>query len=219
MSFASVVGRSRNEVERSLRNYALSVGGGLERNDSLSVGESNFCSIYEADGNTTVFNPIDWDWEVMSAFISRELESAVFCLHIHDSDLWMYMLYVNGEQVDQFNTIPDYWDEDEELDSWKGDAGMVAKYAGGADISKYLIHWDENTRSEDKTYPDDEHGQEGEQLFDVMRRLKLPNPLDDEGQPKGQTFIFWTDKVPLVTSQLRKQYGKAEEKKAWWKFW
>jgi len=59
------------------------------------------------------------EWDESSAFLSRELQAPVFSFHIHDGDLWMYILHVNGLAVDQFNPVPDYWDDQissEEID-------------------------------------------------------------------------------------------------------
>ena len=43
--------------------------------------------------------------------LSKKLETSTFYFHIHDGDLWMYSFYVKGEELDRFNTQPDYWEE------------------------------------------------------------------------------------------------------------
>jgi hypothetical protein len=75
----------------------------------------------------------------------------VFSFHIHDGDFWMYILYFDGEVVDRFNPIPDYWNDnvstitEEEIDSWKGHAEVLTDYIPGLGIKQienYLIRWD-----------------------------------------------------------------------------
>ena len=69
-------------------------------------------------------------WDKASKRLSRSLGVPVISLHIHDGDLWMYVLYRGGEEIDQFNPIPDYWSEDlspEERSSWAGDASAMAE--------------------------------------------------------------------------------------------
>src|SRR4051812_32565444 len=112
LALSGVVGKAHEEVLTSLTNYINSVNGGIQQEDNISPDNINCCIIETAEGNTTIFYPDGYlEWDDSSAFISSELNVAVFSLHIHDGDLWMYTLYNNGQIVDQFNPIPDYWNE------------------------------------------------------------------------------------------------------------
>ncbi|HEY5747117.1 MAG TPA: hypothetical protein VIU12_13620 [Chryseolinea sp.] len=161
--------------------------------------------------------------------MSRELNAPVFSFHVHDGDLWMYVLYVNGEIVDQFNTMPDYWDGDmavEEINSWNGDARVVAKYVPGlspAKIDQYLVRWDLD-ETEKKAYDDDEFVREDWQLLDFMRKCGLPYPLDEDQNIIGQTYSLLTKTPPPQASSDSNddRIGKASatgDTKPWWKFW
>ena len=142
----------------------------------------------------------------------------------------MYLLFFNGEVVDQFNPIPDYWDDkvsDEEIESFKGNAKTIAKYVSGiqpSDIEKYLVRWDLEAEENDKAYPEDEFTQEDWQLIDFMKKLGLPYPLDDNGNPKGQTYKFWTKELQLKTKTLTDSdtvdiRNIGNKLRPWWKFW
>ncbi|MBS1597308.1 MAG: hypothetical protein JST75_03725 [Bacteroidetes bacterium] len=230
LSITSVVGKLQSEVANSLSNYAKSVGGGLEQGD-IDIDSENFCVIEEADSNTTIFNPNAYlEWDDSSRFISTELNAPVFSFHIHDGDLWMYVLFVNGEIVDQFNPIPDYWEEnitEEEIQSWRGNPTIVAKYVNSlkqTEIEKYLVRWDSESEGSKKAYSDDEFAQEDWQLLDFMKKLKLPYPLYDDGKPKGQVYKLWTKQLQLKPKKPNPPEAKflpsaAKEKKPWWKFW
>lgn len=227
LSLSGVIGRTQDQVRDSLAKYAISVSGGLQESE-LTTNDSNCCVIEESHNNTTIFYPYGYiEWDKSSEFISRELSAPVFSFHIHDGDLWMYILYVDGQIVDQFNPIPDYWDEnisDAEIQNWKGDASVVAKYIGQSPnkIDKYLTRWDLEAEGNEKAYNDDEFGNEDWQLLDFLRRCGLPYPLDDDGNPKGKIYKLWTKELSLsnrsdVNSNSRTE--RIDHVKPWWKFW
>lgn len=227
LSLTSAVGKSQTEVADSLRNYARSVGGGLEKK-TLSIEQDNCCVLEEANGHTTIVYPSAYlAWDETAAALSRDLQAPVFSFHIHDGDFWMYLLFVNGETVDQFNPIPDYWDEDiskEETDRWKGNAATVCKHLRSvmpAAIKQYLVRWDPDAEESEKAYPDDEFAQEDWQLLDFLRKAGLPYPLNDDGSPKGQTYALWTKDLPLAPLRQTVSPTVHENvfKKPWWKLW
>ncbi len=202
LALSGVIGKTETEVLNSLKNYASSVEGGIVPDNTLDSENDNCCIIQEENGNTTIFYPYGYlEWDASSKFISKELNAPVFSFHIHDGDLWMYILYYNGQVVDQFNPIPDYWGEDlgeDEIESWKGNASAIAKYIpyiNIKDIDNYLVSWDLDEEEDTKAYPTDEYGKEEWQLVDFMAKLKLPYPIDDEGKPKGHTYKYWTNQL------------------------
>lgn len=228
LALSGVIARSSDEVLASLTKYSKSVGGGIVPDNTLNSDDVNCCIVNEQNGNTTILYPYGFsEWDETSEFISRELNATVFSLHIHDSDLWMYLLYNNGEIVDQFNPVPDYWDKnitDEEFERWKGNASIVTQYISyvkSEDIDKYLVLWDidEDEDENTKAYPTDEFGKEEWQLLDFMTKLRLEYPLDDNNKPKGQLYRLWTNKLGLELVD-RNVLNKSESKaKPWWKFW
>lgn len=227
LALSSVIGKTKSEVINSLTNYAKSVGGGLQQVENINSDTPNCCIVEEANGNTSVFYPDGYlEWDNTSEFLSKELAAKVFSFHIHDGDLWMYILYHSGKIIDQFNPIPDYWDDnlsEEEINSWKGNAQIIANAFPSlktSDIDQYLIRWNIDEEEEAKAYPTDEFTKEDWQLVDFMTKLKLPYPVDDNGNPKGETFKLWTSQLKLLT-QLPKADLKLTNKaqKHWWKFW
>lgn len=230
LSMTGVIGKTKDEVVNSLSNYTKSVAGGLEK-ASLPAEHDNCCVIEEANGHTTIFNPYAYtEWDSSSEFISRDLNAPVFSFHIHDGDFWMYVLYVNGEVADQFNPIPDYWDNnisEEEMQSWKGNAAVVCNYVTSvkpAEIENYLVRWDWESEESKKAYPQDEFTQEDWQLLDFMKKIKLPYPLDDDGNAKGETYRIWTKALTLkpMSSTIQKRPTNLphnNQEKPWWKFW
>jgi hypothetical protein len=202
LAITGVSKASRRDVLGCLEEFALSHGGTLapapngRPYDHLIVAGEDFAPI-------TVMYPGDlFGWDEASKRLSKVLGVPVISLHIHDGDLWMYVLYRDGEEIDQFNPIPDYWSEDpspEERSSWAGDAIVVAENWEGVDaasIERYLVVWDLDDDHPGKACEDDEHPiGDCWQLVDFMRKLGLTYPVDDQEHASGETYTFLVNTV------------------------
>lgn len=232
LALNSIIGKSAADVAGSLDKFARKSGSKLEPVDSApEAGQA--CSILESNGNTTVLFPDHFmQWDDAAAFLSEDLHTPVFSFHIHDGDLWMYVLYVDGKDADQFNPIPEYWDDtigQEEMDLWKGDAETLAIYLPhiqAETIVNYLVHWDEDMDTTKKAYPDDEYHFEDQQLFDFMRRLQLPVPFNDHFEPLGNIYLLHMNEDAEDMSSSGQGHAAdtsipdpGGKKKPWWKFW
>jgi hypothetical protein len=62
--------------------------------------------------------------------ISSKLKTAVFCFMVHDSDIFVYLLYENGRFVDQFDSRPDYFGPvtDQHRQEWAGHFAKLLKF-------------------------------------------------------------------------------------------
>jgi len=63
--------------------------------------------------------------------ISAKLKTAVFCFLVHDSDIFVYLLYDKGKFVDQFDSRPDYFGPvtEEHRKEWAGNFNRLVKLA------------------------------------------------------------------------------------------
>ena len=120
------------------------------------------------------------NWDEASKAITLSLRKAVFSPHIHDGDLWMYTLYQNGIQIDAFNPIPDYWDEDitdQEREANKGNAEIISRCIAGlqpGDIKNYLVVWELDSDESVKAYVDDEFSCGIDwQMLDFMKKASI----------------------------------------------
>ena len=228
LSLSGIIGKTQNEVAQCLARYCEASEGGLMK-EYLDAEHNNCCVIKEAHDNTVVYYPSGFiEWEQSSVFLSKELNAPVFSFHVHDGDLWMYVLFVNGAIVDQFNPIPEYWDEnigEEEIVSWRGNATTVAKYVPGLkpeSIQKYLVSWDIDEETK-KAYETDEFVNEYWQLTDFMKKVGLTYPFDSNNNSTGTTYKLWTTQLRLRPP--KSQTGKpsplenASVQRKWWKFW
>ena len=141
------------------------------------------------------------EWDEASRHLSSSLHAPVFSFHIHDEDLWMFVLFDNGEEVAQFNPLPDYWDDnisDEERLAWSGNAASIAARLPGLSpeaISPYLRHCDLDDEDPGKSFPDDEFPyHDCWQMCDFLKRIGLRYPLgypfDATGRIMGETYEF-----------------------------
>jgi hypothetical protein len=197
ISMSGVVGGDEESVVRALSAYAEHRGGSMA-SAKLTAGDNGCMIVSEGTGGVTAFYPDDFfDWDDASSDLSTRLGLPVFSFHIHDGDLWMYTLYKDGRAVDQFNPVPDYWDERADTDPWKGDARTVARNVPGVkpeQISKYLVRWGDDVFEMDartKAYPTDTHHYGDDwQLVDFITKLGFDNLIDDRGVPRGVTYRF-----------------------------
>ncbi len=202
LTFNRRIDRDEDSVVRVLRAYTRYKDGSMD--EAKLTTEDECCLVVSAGivGVTVLYPGEFFGWDDAAIFLSKVLEKPVFSFHIHDGDLWMYVLYENGEAVDQFNPMPDYWQEldDDERQTWKGNASEIACRIPGISpeqITRYLIQWgDDVFESEErkKAYPTDDffYGDDW-QLVDFMRKLGFDFPLDDHGTPRGVTFQFKYD--------------------------
>lgn len=196
LSMTGVIAGSAETVVGALRAYAEANGGSLEAAE-LTTDDEGCLVISEAAAGVTVLYPDGFlGWDSASRFLSERLNKPVFSFHIHDGDLWMYLLFDKGAIVDQFNPIPDYWEklDDAERRSWRGNASEVANRVPGLSpeqISEYLVEWGDEVLDSDepkKAYPTDEfHYGKDWQVVDFMAKLGLDYPFDDQGL-RGTTY-------------------------------
>lgn len=202
LSMSAVMGQSKSKVESCLRGFAKLHSGGLIEKE-LGYQDADFCVLHESKNGITVVYPDEFmEWEKASRFLSQKLQCPTFSFHIHDGDLWMFRLYNNGVLVDQFNPIPNYWNENipqTEIEKQKGNPGLIAKLIPSIDekdIANYLVRWDFEG-DPIKAHPEDKFENEDWQVIDFMEKIGLEYPLKDSDKPSGTIYQFWTKWLKL----------------------
>jgi hypothetical protein len=197
LAMSGVVGANNGAVASALGMYAMRRNGSFQKS-VRTTDDPNTLVLLEKDSRCSVLYPWDFfEWDEASQFLSSHLKVSVFSFHIHDGDLWMFVLFDKGEQVAQFNPLPEYWDDsisDEERASWSGDASTIAARIPDVEpamIQPYLRHWEFDEDDPGKAFPDDEFQyRDCWQMCDFLKRLGITYPLDDKGQALGETYEF-----------------------------
>ncbi|HEX3654802.1 MAG TPA: hypothetical protein VHV55_03300 [Pirellulales bacterium] len=142
--------------------------------------------------------PVDY-W--LCKQLGKILDVPWFELRIQNSALWDYSFYHGDENLDNFSTLPEYWDDDPQgFAEWRGRPNIVANAWGipVERIAKYLAPWgkvqhdDEtyDTCRRGKAYPDDacEYG-DYNQMFDFLKALGAKDPnAGSPGQCHGLDY-------------------------------
>jgi hypothetical protein len=197
MAISGVANSSPSVVEEVLREFAVANAGTMEPTASCS-DLSDALLIAESDNNVSVMYPDKFlKWDEASQHLSQSLDQPVFSFHIHDGDLWMYVLFARGQPADRFNPIPAYWDDnisDEERRAWRGNANVVAQCWPAVKpeaIERYLVEWHLGECQPAKAYADDRFAyNDCWQLTDFMGRLGLVYPIDDHGKVHAASYRF-----------------------------
>jgi hypothetical protein len=185
LAMSSVVGAKPKEVEASVGSYVTSRGGSFER-ASGTLREDQEARLLESQGGTTLVYPDGFtEWDEVSAKLSADLERPSFSFHIHDGDLWMFILFVDGNEAVRFNPIPDYWKKlgAEERSTWLPSANEIARHVPGAhadEIAPYLVEWPVDGLA-GKAHADDEFAFIDWQVTDFMRRIGFHYPGPGQG--------------------------------------
>ncbi len=241
LALSGVMDAPQVDVQNVLLDFAQSRSGGLELIQESTDGP-NIGVISRTGKNTTIIYPNGFcEWDDASKHISACLSKTVFSLHIHDGDLWMFVLFNNGNEIGRFNPVPEYWEElDPEVKAtWKGDAelisGVIPNISPNA-IAKYFVEWDLEQEEELKAYPDDEFAiGDCWQICDFMKKLGLEYPMGPDGDILGDTFQLWTKEFrrrrvsnkkpiepPSITATTITAPAPASPTppcKPWWKLW
>jgi hypothetical protein len=195
LAMSAVVGRDSAAVEQALATIVQDAKGTFASAPGRQGGRDTAIVAAYKVGTVVVYPDGFTDWDDTSKRLSAIMQAAVFSFHIHDGDLWMFLLFDKGEKVAQFNTLPDYWGEDIDPAEWLPDPRVVAATAGDADpekLASYLRHWDDDLiESGDKAQPEDEFAYGTDwQVVDFMRQMGFGYPIRDDGGTNGATYRF-----------------------------
>jgi hypothetical protein len=73
----------------------------------------------------------------LTAELTKRFACAALAVINHDDDILWYMLYTNGEQIDEYNSYPDYFEPQEPPPSKGGDpASLIEAFGASADADE-----------------------------------------------------------------------------------
>lgn len=139
------------------------------------------CEVIEQNGGVSVrFNEYCAGYTPLAQALSARLNRLVLFLYIYDDDFWGYFCCENGELLDEFTPMPDYFEgiTEAERQRMSGSSALLSKRfrVPEADIAGYLIPWDAGIWEEGrKAYETDTYNA-GDcwQITDFMDKLGYP---------------------------------------------
>lgn len=124
----------------------------------------NECAYQAAERGLTVqLNDHCAGYEEIPQTLSQALDTTALLCYIYDDDFWGYFLYQNGQELDVFQAMPDYFEEPspQKRARLAGNSAVLSQ-AFGVDASRveqYLQTWTEEiveSEEEQRAYPEDE---------------------------------------------------------------
>ncbi len=186
---AGIIGVKHPGVGSALKAYATNFQNEFPDQPSLIGKGLTLC--LGTNGVTAVFGETFSKSDHASEFLSKYLKAPVFSFHMYDDDFWMYLLYREGKLISKFHPKPRYFDENEDVEPWRGDAQIVAEVVPGvtvASIEKYFVFCTQENGQE-KAYPSDQYPRwDFWQIIDFMDKLGLAYPFSDEDDDSSDGF-------------------------------
>jgi hypothetical protein len=93
----------------------------------LTDSKNGWITVYDEESESQDLNIL----RRLAKKLSAQLKTAAIGILVHDSDVFQYLIYENGELVDQFDSKPDYFGPVSEAQKkeWRGDFGKLLPYA------------------------------------------------------------------------------------------
>jgi hypothetical protein len=146
---------------------------------------------------------VHWKEYEITSRVGENLDVPWIALRIQEGTLWDYSLYQGKSNLNNFSTLPEYWEDDGRfLTKWRGNAELLAKTWGIEEptISAYLRSWYGGLDEDDclilppeltgkKAYPHDQ-SEYGDiwQMNDFLRALGAHDP--NRGEPHSVSRLL-----------------------------
>ncbi len=199
LSILAIKNKSEEEVENAIK---------ASKNDLKFVGKESANEItgqpflYEIEKKqkewTLVFLP-ESETEKIAELVSNNLKGMVFFFHLHDGSYWMFELYDSGKKKDQFNPMPDDYQEvsDEEKKALKGQPKLLSETfkVPESKIKPYLQFW-EDVEDDKKAFSTDEFPIKNEWSFvDFMQKFNIKYPDFEHPENVHLTRLIFKKKI------------------------
>ncbi len=142
-----------------------------KRKAFVSPTAGNFTVVYDQETE-------DQDTEVLKELaedLTRQFGCTGLASLVHDSDVYMYWLYENGELIDTYNSLPDYFDSDsDDATPEGGDVKKLCKAFGRPEAESELTRIFSLVAQSNLDDPGEEYLL-GEDIHDsLVRALAMP---------------------------------------------
>ena len=121
-SFTNCSVRTKNSV-KCAKVLASSISSRALMTDS----KNGWITVYDEESESQDINVL----RRLTKKLSTELKTVAVGILVHDSDIFQYLIYENGELIDQHDSKPDYFGpvSDAHKKEWRGDFSKLLSYA------------------------------------------------------------------------------------------
>lgn len=184
---SAFVNRDKATVTNALSEYAQSCNGIFERGSKDPEIEETIIH-GGCDVAAITFGRDAGDPDLITAEIARILDTWGIYFHIHDGDLWLYVLYQSGEEVEEFSVRPEYFGDPDATTSQAPPQRIFDAFpsADPVKIERYLLPWTPELEGQKANPTDNYEYHDCMQLLDFINALGIqyPHPLD------GDAYLF-----------------------------
>lgn len=115
---------------------AKTVAGVIQARALVTDAKNGWVSVYDERSESQD----DREIERVAKELSSQLSTEIFAFLVHDSDIFMYVLYRKGKLVDRFNSRPDYFAPitPAEREKWRGHFEKLLSVASANVTSKQI---------------------------------------------------------------------------------
>jgi hypothetical protein len=177
----------------AVERIAVDYGGAIAWNVTPAHHDSDFRTSHNHDVHTVYMPYLSGADYLFCEAVGTRLSVPWLELRVQESSHWDYSLYRGSENLDNFSTLPEYWDDDQaRVASQRGNPPLLAAAWGVAlpKIDNYLKQWGYVLNDDDglydtilcgKAYPNDEF-EYGDfwQIYDFLRALGGLDPCDTD---------------------------------------
>jgi ankyrin repeat protein len=131
--------------------------------------------------------------------ISSKLKTTVFCFMVHDSDVFLFLLFDKGKLVDQFDSRPDYFGPatENQRRQWAGNAERLAGFAKDGVTVRHIT----KVLARNQVVEEDRVA-EFAALMDIDKQRALIGFKHAQSATKGYEVIYGRGKSPLDAELL-----------------
>lgn len=179
-------GPDKEEFQRVFATEVERHGGRVSWDRKHTQHEVDLRTTHQADVHTVFMPYLSGADYLLCRLVGAALQSPWVEARIQEGTLWDYSLYEGADNVDNFSTLPEYWEQDPA--EYRGNPRLLAQIwnAPLERIERYLRHWGMQpiddctfqTVLQGKAYDSDESGYgESHQMFDFLATLGAVDPM------------------------------------------
>ena len=203
-----IINPDQDVIVKSLREFASSSGGGLEREESYYKndflrGDRRFCSVFSKSGKTAITYPQTFvEYIAASKTLSGSLRSTIYTFVLLQDYCWVLHVFKEGYLTSRFNPVSDMITDRDAICEYASFNFNCSEFCNDFSVEeqrvhKYFMSWPEANVS--KAYEWDEFGyHDYMQGYSLIATLGFSYSEIINYEYEGTAFKMWTSTLPYT---------------------